>query len=108
MSKTFVKDPRSIAKPGDVVRVRVLEVDEKRHRIALTMRLDDPVGASAAQPRSPERRPAPQATQRTAPQAHQKTAPQAERHTQPKSPKATPSSSGGALADALRSAGLGK
>jgi uncharacterized protein len=108
MSKTFVKDPRSIAKPGDVVRVRVLEVDEKRHRIALTMRLDDPVGASAAQPRSPERRPAPQATQRTAPQAHQKTAPQAERHKQAKSPKATPSSSGGALADALRNAGLGK
>jgi len=35
-----VKDPRTIAKPGDVVRVKVLEVDAKRHRISLTMRLD--------------------------------------------------------------------
>src|SRR5206468_3707367 len=47
MSKSFVKDPRAVAKPGDVVRVRVLEVDAKRRRIALSMRLDDPVGPKA-------------------------------------------------------------
>jgi uncharacterized protein len=41
MSKTFVKDPRTIAKPGDVVKVKVLEVDPQRKRIGLTMRLDD-------------------------------------------------------------------
>jgi protein Tex len=40
MANTYVKDPRKIAKPGDVVRVKVLEVDTKRRRIALTMRLD--------------------------------------------------------------------
>jgi|GraSoiStandDraft_24_1057298.scaffolds.fasta_scaffold12560_1 uncharacterized protein len=40
MANTYVKDPRKIAKPGDVVRVRVLEVDPKRRRISLTMRLD--------------------------------------------------------------------
>lgn len=40
MSNTFVKDPRQIAKPGDVIRVKVLEVDPKRRRISLTMRLD--------------------------------------------------------------------
>jgi uncharacterized protein len=34
------RDPRKIAKPGDVVRVKVLEVDPKRRRISLTMRLD--------------------------------------------------------------------
>ena len=41
MSNTYVKDPRTIAKPGDVVRVKVSEVDTKRRRIALTMRLDE-------------------------------------------------------------------
>ncbi len=45
MSKTFVKDPRTIAKPGDVVKVKVLEVDGARKRISLTMRLDDDAGA---------------------------------------------------------------
>ncbi|RAI44883.1 Tex family protein, partial [Rhodoplanes roseus] len=44
MSKTFVKDPREVAKPGDIVRVKVLEVDKPRKRIALTMRLDDQPG----------------------------------------------------------------
>ncbi len=41
MSKTFVKDPREVVKPGDVVRVKVLDVDLPRQRISLTLRLDD-------------------------------------------------------------------
>jgi uncharacterized protein len=41
MANTYVKDPRKIAKPGHVVRVKVLEVDPKRRRISLTMRLDE-------------------------------------------------------------------
>jgi len=45
MSAGYVADPRSVAKPGDVVRVKVQSVDIPRHRISLTMRLDDP-GAS--------------------------------------------------------------
>ena len=44
MANTFVKDPRSVAKPGDVVKVKVLSVDVPRKRIALTMRLADPEG----------------------------------------------------------------
>ncbi|MDF4252431.1 Tex family protein [Streptomyces sp. WMMB303] len=44
MSKTFVKDPRDVVKPGDIVRVRVLEIDEARKRISLTLRLDDEPG----------------------------------------------------------------
>jgi protein Tex len=43
LSDTFVKDPRAVVKPGDVVRVKVLEVDKARKRIALTMRMSDPV-----------------------------------------------------------------
>jgi uncharacterized protein len=41
LSNTFVKDPHSVVKAGQVVKVKVLEVDEKRKRIALTMRLSD-------------------------------------------------------------------
>ncbi len=41
MSKNFVSDPREVVKSGDVVRVKVLAVDPARHRISLTLRLDD-------------------------------------------------------------------
>ncbi|MFE0389409.1 Tex family protein [Streptomyces bungoensis] len=41
MSRTFVKDPRDVVKPGDIVKVKVLDVDIPRKRIALTLRLDD-------------------------------------------------------------------
>ena len=41
MSSTFVKDPRDIVKPGDIVRVKVLDVDIPRKRVSLTLRLDD-------------------------------------------------------------------
>lgn len=41
LSKTFVKDPREVVKPGDIVKVKVLDVDVPRKRISLTLRLDD-------------------------------------------------------------------
>jgi uncharacterized protein len=41
LSNTFVKDPHTVVKAGQVVKVKVLEIDEKRKRIALTMRLSD-------------------------------------------------------------------
>ncbi|MEV7774709.1 Tex family protein [Kitasatospora sp. NPDC086791] len=44
LSRTFVKDPREVVKPGDIVKVRVLSVDVPRKRIGLTLRLDDEVG----------------------------------------------------------------
>jgi uncharacterized protein len=48
MSKTFVKDPRDVVKAGDIVKVKVLEVDVKRRRVALSMRLDEAAGAGPA------------------------------------------------------------
>ncbi|MCA6119682.1 RNA-binding transcriptional accessory protein [Bradyrhizobium sp. WSM 1738] len=45
MSKNFIKDPREVVKPGDIVKVKVLEVEVARKRIALSLRLDDEVGA---------------------------------------------------------------
>ncbi|GAA3512474.1 uncharacterized protein FHR32_000939 [Streptosporangium album] len=41
LSHTFVKDPREVVKPGDIVRVKVLDVDIPRKRISLTLRLED-------------------------------------------------------------------
>ncbi|MGW4129066.1 Tex family protein [Amycolatopsis japonica] len=47
LSKNFVKDPREVVKPGDIVKVKVLEVDVPRKRISLTLRLDDEPGKPA-------------------------------------------------------------
>lgn len=44
LSHKFVKDPHEVVKAGDIVKVKVLEVDLPRKRIALTMRLDDSFG----------------------------------------------------------------
>ncbi|WP_369639513.1 Tex family protein [Nocardia sp. JMUB6875] len=44
LSHNFVKDPREVVKSGDVVKVKVLEVDVQRQRIGLSLRLDDEPG----------------------------------------------------------------
>ncbi|MFE1146770.1 Tex family protein [Streptomyces albidoflavus] len=54
MSRNFVKDPREVVKPGDIVKVKVMEVDAARKRISLTLRLDDEPGAGGG--RQGERR----------------------------------------------------
>ncbi|GAB3383806.1 RNA-binding transcriptional accessory protein [Spongiibacter taiwanensis] len=41
LSHNYVKDPRSVVKAGDIVKVKVMDVDAQRKRIALSMRLDD-------------------------------------------------------------------
>lgn len=67
LSRRFVKDPREVVKAGDVVKVKVLEVDLPRRRITLTMRLEDeaeaPVGSARGRTRgsrAAQRPPAPQ------------------------------------------------
>ena len=50
MSKTFIKDPREVVKSGDIVKVKVLEVEVARKRIALTLRLDDEPGGRSERP----------------------------------------------------------
>jgi uncharacterized protein len=52
LSRTFVKDPREVVKAGDIVKVKVLEVDLPRQRIALTLRLDDPLPEPGASPQA--------------------------------------------------------
>lgn len=50
MSKNFIKDPREVVKPGDIVKVKVLDFEVARKRISLTLRLDDEVGAKKDAP----------------------------------------------------------
>jgi uncharacterized protein len=52
MSHTFIKDPREVVKSGDIVKVKVLEVEVARKRIALTLRMDDAVGPKADRPQA--------------------------------------------------------
>ena len=59
LADRFVKDPHEVVKAGDVVRVRVTEVDVARKRIGLTMRKGDPDETPASATRGkPEPRPA--------------------------------------------------
>ena len=90
MSKTFIKDPREVAKPGDIVKVKVMEVDAARKRISLSMRLDDQPGEDGKQ-------------QAGAPKGQ---VPPKKMSAAPKGGK--PEAGGGAFADAFRRAGLNK
>ncbi len=89
MSHNFVKDPRDVVKSGDVVRVKVLDVDVPRKRISLTLRLEDSHEASAVQPSKQDRGAGGGGRPRQ----------------QQRRPEPAPS---GAMADALRRAGLTK
>ncbi|MGN9790195.1 Tex family protein [Streptomyces sp. OZ13] len=55
MSRNFVKDPHDVVKSGDVVKVKVLDVDIPRKRISLTLRLDDEASAQPAEAGAPRR-----------------------------------------------------
>ena len=94
MAHRYVGDPREIVKSGQVVRVKVMEVDEPRKRISLTLRLDDEPGKRE----KPAGRP-----------------PALARDVRPKpggagqsGRKPSDAPAGGAMAEALRRAGLGK
>ncbi len=68
LADKFVKDPHTVVKAGDVVKVKVLEVDEKRRRVALTMRLTERPAPAAPKNdkrqniKPPRQEPAPQGT----------------------------------------------
>lgn len=48
LSDTFVSDPHKVVKAGDIVKVKVMDVDKERKRIALTMRMDEQPGQATA------------------------------------------------------------
>ncbi|NIL49176.1 RNA-binding transcriptional accessory protein [Streptomyces sp. 2BBP-J2] len=96
MSKTFVKDPRDVVKPGDIVKVKVLDVDIPRKRISLTLRLDDEAAPQGG-PSGGERR------QRGGRPPQQR---QARGGGGGGGARQAPAPANGAMADALRRAGL--
>ncbi|MDQ2079871.1 Tex family protein [Xanthobacteraceae bacterium Astr-EGSB] len=89
MARTFVKDPREVVKPGDIVRVKVIDLDKDRKRISLSLRLDDET--AVAKDKAAKDQPSKPGGRSSAP---------------PPRSREQPSSGGGALADALRRAGL--
>ncbi|WP_236789451.1 Tex family protein [Amycolatopsis sp. GM8] len=96
LSKNFVKDPRDVVKPGDIVKVKVLDVDIPRKRISLTLRLDDEPGGGPKQPREKNERQGQQG------QGQRKGGGQSRNR------RDSGNAAGGALADALRRAGYGR
>ena len=59
LSDKFVKDPREVVKAGDVVKVKVMEVDIPRKRVGLSMRLNDDPREAGSQPGREAHRPMP-------------------------------------------------
>ncbi|QFU77716.1 RNA-binding transcriptional accessory protein [Halioglobus maricola] len=55
LADKFVKDPRDVVKAGDIVRVKVMEVDQPRKRIGLTMRLSDKAGEQEQRGNNPRK-----------------------------------------------------
>ena len=53
MSDTFISDPREVVKAGDVVKVKVMEVEVNRKRIALSMRMSDSASDYQAEKATP-------------------------------------------------------
>jgi uncharacterized protein len=92
LSNTYVKDPRDVVKSGDVVRVKVLEVDIPRKRIGLTLRLEDEPGRKPPREQQQPQRGGQRGGQGGGGKPRQQERPPAN----------------GAMAEALRRAGLGK
>ncbi|GHD28424.1 RNA-binding transcriptional accessory protein [Nocardiopsis kunsanensis] len=95
MSHKFVEDPREVVKPGDIVKVKVQDVDIPRKRISLTMRMEDEApsrerGGSGRQEQGGDGRKRGRGGRGSKRGQKQEQAPQ------------------GSMADALRRAGLGK
>ena len=62
LTDRYVADPHEVVKAGDIVKVKVIEVDVQRKRIALSMRLNDEPGQDRAQRSSAPRQSRPQST----------------------------------------------
>ncbi|NDV90784.1 S1 RNA-binding domain-containing protein [Alteromonas sp. 345S023] len=98
LTNKFISDPREVVKAGDIVKVKVLEVDVPRKRISFTMRLDDTPAASNSEGKRST--PAPKGKQHTRGPRNDKASPRSNK------PKAQPQNSamGNAFADAFAKA----
>ena len=99
MADRFVSDPHEVVRSGQVVRVKVVEVDVERQRIGLSLRLNDDVRAERANRRTDATRPARSDQRRSAQQRNR-----------PRGDNAAgrDRAAGGSMAQALRDAGFGR
>ena len=103
LSDRFVKDPHEVVKSGDLVKVKVLEVDLERKRIALSRRLDEPAERARSDRSETAERGGRQAQSRSTAPNQPRTGGQ-----EPSRPSSAPASGmGGALADAFAKARKG-
>jgi uncharacterized protein len=105
LSKNYVKDPREVVKPGDIVKVKVLDVDIPRKRISLTLRLDDEPGAGG---RAQGDRSGQDGHRGGGGQGGQREQRGGQREQRGDQARGAGSSGGGSMADALRRAGYRK
>ena len=98
LANKYVSDPHDIVRSGQVVKVKVMDVDVERHRIGLSMRLDDEPGQPATRKRSGDQRGSGHGRRRTDRQGDR-------RGDRRGGNKAAPQ---GAMADALKKAGFGR
>ena len=99
LSDRFVKDPHEVVKAGDVVQVRVTEVDVPRKRIGLSMKKDG--GTSAREDRA-ARDSDPRGNRRDGPRGAGKPAPRGGASASPKGGNDSPGALGAALLNAFR------
>ncbi|MGA7205871.1 MAG: helix-hairpin-helix domain-containing protein, partial [Specibacter sp.] len=115
MSNSFVSDPHTVVKSGQVVRVKVLEVEPERKRISLTLRLDDDAKAAGPKNDGASRTPARVSGKPVvAPVETKRPGQDRSRQARPTGGQARPAGGAApapantAMAEALRRAGLGK
>ncbi|MDY7000026.1 MAG: Tex family protein [Actinomycetota bacterium] len=100
MADRFVSDPHEVVRSGQVVRVKVIEVDEQRRRIGLSLRLgDEPARAGRANRRGEAGRPGGERPRADRQRSRQRTEGSGRKDRSP---------SGGSMAQALRDAGFGR
>ncbi|WP_245532314.1 Tex family protein [Corynebacterium caspium] len=99
MSRDFIKDPHQVVKSGQVVEVKVMEVEVERKRISLSLRLDDEPGQPATAGKTKQQRPN---SRDAAPKAGKRRSPATPRGNKTSDPAV------GSLAAALRNAGFGR
>lgn len=102
MSDKFVSDPHEVVRSGQVVRVKVMEVDVERKRIGLSLRLTDEPGSSAHPKSGGDTRRRPQSRPKTAGKANGRQTNNGRSGAAPAAPQ------NGSMAQALRDAGFGR
>ncbi|HEY5878322.1 MAG TPA: S1 RNA-binding domain-containing protein, partial [Nakamurella sp.] len=106
MSRTFVSDPRQVVTSGQVVKVKVMGIDEQRKRISLSLRLDDEPDAQAGKSSGPRQGPGrPDRGQSGSGQRRGDRGQDRGRQGSTGQDRPAP---GGSMADALRRAGFGQ